>query len=134
MRHEQVAIVSVETETVPAVPEAERLTVDDLGYARDGITHVTLRFGYTEAPDVPAALATLTPQQTEGHLDLDNAVYFLSQVELRAGSDAGMAALAQAPVPRDRPYRRRRQRPLRPAARPRRSPGRTRRGVTSTGS
>ena len=91
VRHERVVIVSVETETVPAVPKAERLTIDDLGYARDGITHVTLRFGYAETPDVPAALATLTPQQTEGRLDLDNAVYFLSQVELRAGSGTGMA-------------------------------------------
>jgi KUP system potassium uptake protein len=91
VRHEHVVIVSVETETVPTASEAERLTIDDLGYARDGITHVTLRFGYTETPDVPAALATLTPQQTEGRIDLDNAVYFLSQVELRAGSDTGMA-------------------------------------------
>lgn len=91
VRHEHVVIVSVETETVPAVSGAERLTIDDLGYARDGITHVTLRFGYAETPDVPAALATLTPQQTEGRLDLDRAVYFLSKVELRAGSFTGMA-------------------------------------------
>jgi KUP system potassium uptake protein len=91
VRHERVVIVSVETETVPAVPGAERLTIDDLGYARDGITQVTLRFGYAESADVPAALATLTAQQTEGRLDLDNAVYFLSKVELRAGSDPGMA-------------------------------------------
>jgi KUP system potassium uptake protein len=90
VRHERVAIVSVETETVPMVSEADRLTIDDLGYARDGITHVTLRFGYAETPDVPAALAALTPQQTEGRLDLDNAVYFLSKVELRAGSGTGM--------------------------------------------
>jgi KUP system potassium uptake protein len=91
VRHEQVVIVNVEIETVPRVPGAERLTIDDLGYARDGITHVTLRFGYTEAQDVPAALATLTPQQTEGRLDLDNATYFLSKVELRAGGGTGIS-------------------------------------------
>jgi KUP system potassium uptake protein len=91
VRHERVVIVSVETETVPTVSEAERLTIDDLGYARDGITQVTLRFGYAETADVPAALARLTPQQTEGRLDLDNAVYFLSKVELRAGSGTGLA-------------------------------------------
>jgi KUP system potassium uptake protein len=90
VRHEHVVIVSVEVETVPRVPDAERLTIDDLGYARDGITHVTLRFGYTETQDVPAALATLTPQQTEGRLDLDRASYFLSKVELRAGRGPGM--------------------------------------------
>jgi KUP system potassium uptake protein len=91
VRHERVVIVSVETETVPTVSGAGRLTIDDLGYARDGITHVTLRFGYTETPDVPAALATLTPQQTEGRLDLDNAVYFLSKVDLHVGKGTDMA-------------------------------------------
>ncbi|HEU5418786.1 MAG TPA: KUP/HAK/KT family potassium transporter, partial [Streptosporangiaceae bacterium] len=91
VRHEQVVIVAVEIETIPRVPAAERLTIDDLGYARDGITHVTLRFGYTETTDIPSALATLTPQQTEGDLDLQNASYFLSKVELRAGPAAGMA-------------------------------------------
>jgi K+ transporter len=70
-------------------PSASPSTIS--GYARDGITHVTLRFGYAGTPDVPAALARLTPQQSEGRLDLDNAVCFLSQVELRAGSGTGMA-------------------------------------------
>jgi KUP system potassium uptake protein len=90
VRHKQVVIVSVETETMPTVPAAERLSIDDLGYARDGITHVALRFGYAENQDVPAALAMLTPQQTEGRLDLNHAVYFLSQVELRAGDDMSL--------------------------------------------
>jgi hypothetical protein len=34
--------------------------------------------------DVPAALARLTPRQTEGRLDLDSAVYFLSKVVMEA--------------------------------------------------
>jgi KUP system potassium uptake protein len=87
VRHKQVVIVSVETETMPVVPAAKRISIDDLGYARDGITHVTLHFGYAETQDVPAALAMLTSQQTEGRLDLEHAIYFLSQVELRAGDD-----------------------------------------------
>ncbi len=91
VRHEHVVIVSVQTETVPRVPANERLTIDDLGHRGDGITHVTARFGYTETPDVPAALATLTPEQTEGRLDLDSATYFLSKIELRAGHRPGMA-------------------------------------------
>jgi len=91
VRHERVVIVSVQIETVPRVAPAQRVTIDDLGYARDGITHVTLRFGYTEPTDVPAALATLTPQQAEGQLDLENASWFLSKVELGAGPRTGMA-------------------------------------------
>jgi KUP system potassium uptake protein len=92
IRHERVVIVAVEIDTVPRVPDAERVTIDDLGHPGDGLTHVMLRFGYTETPDVPAALATLTPEQTEGRLDLDNATYFLSKIELRAGDTPGMAS------------------------------------------
>ncbi|WP_433479765.1 KUP/HAK/KT family potassium transporter [Spirillospora sp. CA-142024] len=53
--------------------------------ADDGIIHVTARFGYMETPDVPAALAGLDPAATEGDLQLDQASYFLSKIELRRG-------------------------------------------------
>jgi KUP system potassium uptake protein len=92
VRHEHVLILSIETEPVPRVPEADRLTVDDLGYADDGLSHVTARYGYMETPDVPAALRTLEPEQTEGPLALDEAAYFLSKIELRAGPEPTMAA------------------------------------------
>jgi KUP system potassium uptake protein len=91
VRHRYVVIVSVEIQTVPRVATEERLTIDDLGDIADGITHVGVRFGYAESPNVPAALRTLTPAQTEGRLDLDNATYFLSKIELRAGHEPGMA-------------------------------------------
>ena len=91
VRHEHVVIVSIEIQTVPRVMDSQRLTIDDLGSPGDGITHVTARFGYAETPDLPAALATLTPRQTEGRLDLDAATYFLSKIELRAGRGPGMA-------------------------------------------
>jgi K+ transporter len=41
--HETVVIVTVETLKVPHVHARDRLTVDDLGYRDDGITHLTLR-------------------------------------------------------------------------------------------
>ena len=83
-------IVSVEIQTAPRVPPETRVSIDDLGDAAEGIMHVALRFGYAETPDVPAGPATLTPEQTEGRLDLD-ATYFLSKIELRAGNQKGMA-------------------------------------------
>ncbi|GAA1368841.1 potassium transporter Kup [Catellatospora chokoriensis] len=92
VRHEHVVIMSIETDTVPRVPADERITVDDLGYTDDGITHVTARFGYMDNPDVPAALHTLDPALTEGQLDLDNASYFLSTIELRRGPAPTMAS------------------------------------------
>ena len=88
---EHVVIMSVETEPVPRVPDTERVTHDDLGYARDGIIHVEARFGYMERPDVPRALALLDPADTEGPIDLAKASYFLSKLELCAGDAPTMA-------------------------------------------
>lgn len=91
VRHEQVVILSLETVPVPRVPADQRSVVDDLGYADDGIVHVTARFGYMETPDVPSALALLEPATTEGPLQLDEASYFLSKIELRRGKAPVMA-------------------------------------------
>jgi KUP system potassium uptake protein len=91
VRHDFVLIIAIITEPVPRVPAGERLTVDPLGYGDDGITHVILRFGYMETPDVPSALRGLDPDTTEGHPQLDHASYFLSKIELRAGPARTMA-------------------------------------------
>ena len=91
VRHEHVVIMSIQTEPVPRVPADQRVVVDDLGYADDGITHVTARFGYMETPQVPAALALLDPAATEGRLQLDEASYFLSKIELQTGDAPTMA-------------------------------------------
>ncbi|MGW3174325.1 potassium transporter Kup [Streptomyces sp. NPDC001153] len=92
VRHDQVVILSLATEPVPRVPADQRVVVDDLGYADDGIIHVTARFGYMETPDVPGTLALLDPSRTEGPLNLDQASYFLSKIELRRGTAPTMAA------------------------------------------
>jgi KUP system potassium uptake protein len=91
VRHEHVVIVAIETEPVPRVPDDRRVTVNDLGYGDDGITHVTIKFGYMESPDVPTALARLDPAASEGPLDLGKASYFLSKIELRRGKEPTMA-------------------------------------------
>jgi KUP system potassium uptake protein len=91
VRHDQVVILSLETEPVPRVPAEQRIVVDDLGYADDGIIHVTARFGYMETPDVPGTLAMLDPSQTEGPLQLDQASCFLSKIDLRRGKAPTMA-------------------------------------------
>lgn len=80
-----VVIMSLETEPVPRVPDSERISIDDLGYARDGIFHVVARFGYMERPNVPRTLGLLDPSQTEGPIDVESARYFLSKLELCAG-------------------------------------------------
>jgi KUP system potassium uptake protein len=91
VRHQHVLIIAIQTEPVPRVPTAERIVADDLGYADDGISHVTVKFGYIETPNLPDVLKALDPDSTEGRLDLDDASYFLSKIELRAGDSKDMA-------------------------------------------
>ena len=89
---EHVLIVSVETQPVPRVPDAERVTVEDLGYPDHGIFYVVVRVGYMERPDVPAALRLVDPAMAAGPIDVDHATYFLSDVNLRVGPEPTMAA------------------------------------------
>ncbi|KQY09652.1 potassium transporter Kup [Mycobacterium sp. Root135] len=91
VRHDHVVIMTIETEPVPRIPEDQRTTVDPLGSGQDGIVHVTARFGYMEPSDVPAALRLLTPEETEGLIDVDTASYFLSKLELDTGPEPTMA-------------------------------------------
>ena len=85
-------IVALDTLPVPRVPDSERTEVDALGFAKDGIIHVTAHFGYMETPNVPAALRLLDPTQTEGPIAIDDASYFLSKLELTKGTEPTMAS------------------------------------------
>jgi KUP system potassium uptake protein len=67
------------------------MEVDALGYSQDGIIHVTARFGYMEPSDVPAALRLLDPDESEGAINVDEASFFLSKLELDAGPQPSMA-------------------------------------------
>jgi KUP system potassium uptake protein len=91
VRHANIVIASVEIATVPRVPLTRRVVVDDLGDPADGITHVTVNFGYAEQTDVPRALALVSPKAACGRLDLDQAIFYLSKIELRAGRKPRMA-------------------------------------------
>jgi KUP system potassium uptake protein len=51
--HERVLLMSVVTEAVPRVPDAERATLRELG---QGFHQVSARYGFMETPDVPALL------------------------------------------------------------------------------
>jgi KUP system potassium uptake protein len=86
-----VLIMSIQTEPVPHVRPSERLELDDLGYADDGITHVTAHFGYMDDVDVPRALARLDQKKLEARFDPTDASYFLSTVDLYRGDAPGMS-------------------------------------------
>jgi KUP system potassium uptake protein len=89
--HEHVVIVSIETQPVPHVAEGDRVVIDPLGYTDDGITHVTARFGYMQDPDIPGVLREAAGREDlECPIEVDEASYFLSTIELRAGDAPGM--------------------------------------------
>ncbi|OBK73010.1 potassium transporter Kup [Mycobacterium sp. 1274761.0] len=90
--HKHVVIVSIETLPMPRAPEGERIQVDALGYKRDGIVFVTANYGYMEKTRVLDALRSLTPEQSEGKIVIDEASYFLSKLELVRGREKTMAA------------------------------------------
>jgi KUP system potassium uptake protein len=88
--HACTVIVSVQTLRVPYVPAAERISIDDLGYSDDGITHVTARFGFQDEPDIPATLRQAADMGMEGAIDVGDASYFLSKITIRRTPAPGM--------------------------------------------
>jgi KUP system potassium uptake protein len=89
--HKHVLILAIETTTAPHVPDAERITVDDLGYKDDQITHVTARFGYMDPQNVPALLPLISEAQIERPLESGELTYFLSRIEIAQGDTPGMS-------------------------------------------
>ncbi len=89
--HENVIIVCVQTERVPHVPRSERLSHDDLGYSDDGITHLTVRYGFQDTIDVPATLrAAAEGMAEEKKVDLEAISYFVSRITIVVTDDPGM--------------------------------------------
>ncbi len=75
--HERVVLLTVVTERVPTVPEAERGTVSPLGA---GFFRVVLRYGYDQRPNVPVALARAAAPYLS--VDLMETTYFLGRETL----------------------------------------------------
>ncbi len=55
--HEQVLLLNVRTEVVPRVDPSDRFDVEPLG---EGFHAVTARYGFSESPDIPEALRSVT--------------------------------------------------------------------------
>jgi KUP system potassium uptake protein len=89
--HQEVLILSVETMPAPHIPEAERLTIDDLGYRDDRIIYVAARFGYMDQTDVPGLLPLIRAAGQETSLAEDKLSYFVSRIELVQGHAPGMS-------------------------------------------
>ncbi|HWH10069.1 MAG TPA: potassium transporter Kup [Solirubrobacteraceae bacterium] len=91
--HENVIIVSVRTERVPHVDEADRLVVDGLGDPGDGIVRLSAHFGFQDAPYIPATLRLAADRHLlEGDIDFGAISYFLSQITIVRTRGPGLSA------------------------------------------
>ncbi len=89
--HEKVVIVSVDTVSIPAIDSGDQFSVKTLGHGLCKLTHVTVRYGYRNRPDVPEALRLARKQGLlERNLDLEHASYFLSHITITPNGPGGM--------------------------------------------
>ena len=90
--HDKVLIVSVEPVGIPHVDPPEQLVTETLGSGLFKIRHVTLRAGYHDATDIPAALALARKRGLlERNLDLEHASYFISRITITPNAHPGMS-------------------------------------------
>jgi KUP system potassium uptake protein len=90
--HEKVLIVSVVPVSVPHVDADDRFEVELLGSGLFKIIHVTLKIGYQDGTDIPAALAEARKRGLlEKNLDLEHASYFVSRIRIVPTREPGMA-------------------------------------------
>jgi KUP system potassium uptake protein len=89
--HDKVLIVSIDNIGVPHVDPADKFDVEVLGAGLFKIQHVTLRAGYRDSLNVPAALALARKRGLlQRNLDLEHASYFLSRITITPTRDKGM--------------------------------------------
>jgi len=81
--HERVILLHVMTLDQPMANEDDMLDYEDLG---DGMHRATLRFGFAETPDVPAALKRRMPEKAR--FQPGKATYFLGRETYGVGKKA----------------------------------------------
>ncbi len=84
--HERVVILTVETQDVPYVDEEERFVAKDMG---NGFYRLTMRYGFLEETDVPAALKRV--KMCGEPFEMMKTSFFLSRQTLIASAKPGMA-------------------------------------------
>lgn len=93
--HQKVAIVYVKVADAAHVPEHERAEIDGLKYA-DGISQVTLTFGYHDTPNIPRTLEAIRGKTPELNFDPYAASYFVSLTNVVLTKRRNMAGWRKA--------------------------------------
>jgi KUP system potassium uptake protein len=91
--HENVLIVSASSANVPHVPVADRFEIDHLGHEDDRIQYLSVRFGFSDEPNLPEALAQAcaTGALYPGTIRVEEASFFVSKGSIRRTRAKGMA-------------------------------------------
>ena len=84
--HERVIILTVKIQDVPYVEQADRHDVEDIG---DGLYRLTLRYGFMEETDIPAALRDV--EMGGSSFKMMETSFFLSRQTLITSHTPGMA-------------------------------------------
>lgn len=88
--HEKVVIVSVDIKNEAHVPDEERAAFDSLGYA-DGISHLSLSFGFSDSANIPKTLESLRHISPELDFDPNDVSYFISLSKVVPGGQHTLA-------------------------------------------
>jgi KUP system potassium uptake protein len=89
--HEKVVIVSVDPIGISHVDAGDRFCVEWLGRGLFKVAHITIRAGYQDDSDIPAALAEARKcGLLARNLDLEHASYFVSKITITPTDAPGM--------------------------------------------
>lgn len=83
--HERVILLHVKTTDQPVAQKDEQIEFEDLG---NGMQDITIRFGFTETPDVPSALKGRLPKELR--LQAGKTTYFLGRETYGVGKHASL--------------------------------------------
>jgi KUP system potassium uptake protein len=86
--HQEVVLLTVVTTEQPRVPDAERVTVEELEH---GFKRVIARYGFMEQPDVPALLA----KEGVCSAPIEHCTFFLGRETVLPARGGGMARFRQ---------------------------------------
>jgi len=82
--HEQLILLTVESAPVPEVAAVDRMKVVPM---REGVTHVSVRYGFMEQPNIPRDLHG----NPDLHLDVARTSYYLGRETLLTSGSSNMA-------------------------------------------
>jgi len=89
---EKVLIVAVVPVSVPHVDREDQFELERIGQGLMKVVHLTIRAGYQDSQNVPAALALARKRGfLDRNLDLEHASYFVSRMTMTPTHEPGMA-------------------------------------------